>query len=169
MKKILIILPLAAILVFIGYQIASFRNSVAAMDEHFFRVSDVPSAELKFLKTLNSSTLIPPNLQSGTYVLEIQMPSGKVSSKTLEIPFEDNQFAFKPTDNPARVGMEWTAVIEGNAVSWHSEGYGYDSGVEYVGVVSGRQMFGRVYNYVQTPEGEVGFWRIYPQPPALAE
>ena len=169
MKKTPWILPLAAILVSAGYLIPSIRRSNAAMDEHDFRVSDVPAAELKFLKTLDSSTLLPPNLQSGTHILKIRMPSGKVTSSTLEIPFEDNQFAFKASDNPARTRMEESALIEGHVVSWHQEGALYDTGVKYVGVVSGRQMFGRVYNYVQTPQGEVGFWRIYPQPPVRGE
>ena len=169
MKKTLCIIALAAILVFTGYLISSIGISNAAMDEHYFRVSEVPSAELEFLKSIDSAMLIPPNLQSGTYILEIQMPAGKLTSRTIVIPFHNNQFAFKGSSNPARVGMEESAIIEGNAVSWHNEGVLYDSGVNYVGVVSGRQMFGHAYNYVQTPKGEVGFWRMYPQPQVLNE
>ena len=59
--------------------------------------------------------------------------------------------------------MGSSAKIEDHVVSWFEEGVLYDAGVKYVGLVSGDEMFGRVYNYSQERNGEVGFWRIYPE------
>jgi len=169
MKKTLGYLLLAAILVFSGCFYSSIRSSDAAMQKHYFRVCEVPSAELKFLKSLDSSLLLPPNFKSGAYVLEIQMPSGDLTRRTLKIQFYDNQFALSAPRSPGRIGFEESANIEGNVVSWHDEGILYDAGVKYVGLVSGSQMFGHVYNYDQGPNGEVGFWRLFPQHPVLDE
>jgi hypothetical protein len=165
MAKNLLTLLAAVILFMAGSLHTVIRQSNDSRAKHYFRVSSVPEAELKFLKTLESAQFLPPRFVSATYILEIQMPTGDITRRTLEIPFSDSQFDFKSSSNPGRVGMEESAIIEGHTVSWHDEGVLYDAGVKYVGVVSGRQMYGHVYNYVQTPEGEVGFWRIYPKFP----
>jgi hypothetical protein len=162
MKKAFILLLLVNILG-IGYYFYSvIQRSEEEMKLHDFRVIDVPDAELKFLKTLDPSQFHAPKFESGIYVLEVQMPSGEVTRSEIEIPFKDNAFAFGVSNTPVgRVGMKESAKMKGHVVSWHDEGVFYDAGVRYVGVVSGTQMHGHVYNYQQTPHGEVGFWRLY--------
>jgi hypothetical protein len=163
MKKKLLTLLAGLVLVIAGYLFSEIRQSNASMKKHYFRVSSVPKAEMNFLKTLDSSQILNANLNSGTYVLEVQTPNRPLTSRILEIPFLNNQFHFPESGNSARVGFEESAKIEGHIVSWHDEGVLYDAGVNYVGVVSGSLMYGHVYNYVQSTEGEIGFWRLYPK------
>jgi hypothetical protein len=166
-KFLIILLVVASIFVLGGKLYSDYKHSVRESEEFDFRMMKVPEAQLEFLKTLDTSLFLPPKFESGTYVLEIQMPRGEVICRDIEIPFKDNNFAFVNTNAlVSRVGFHESAKMEGHVVSWHDEGVLYDIGVEYIGVVSGSHMYGHVYNYIQTPKGEVGFWRLFPKLPA---
>lgn len=153
----------------VGYIRADLKSGKLMMEQSNFRRYALPKAELDFYGGLDSSQLLPALLDSGVYVLEIKMPTGQLITETIDLPFKNNQFAFDQSKFSGRVGMKESAKIEGHVVSWHHEGVLYDTGIEYVGVVSGSQMFGHVYNYQQTPEGEIALWRMFPKPPEPPE
>jgi hypothetical protein len=161
--KIFLTLFAAAALFIGGYVYSRVKSTDARLNEHYFRVLKVPGAERDFLLTLDASQLLPPKLETGAYVLEIRTASGKATREIIHIPFANNKFAFEVPRPLSRIGMEESARIDGHVVSWHVAGTSYDPGVKFVGVVSGSQMFGHVYNYEQTPEGQIGFWRLFPE------
>ncbi len=121
----------------------------------------MPKYELEFLKGLEITT--PNKLKSGEYIFEVWLPGQKPDVSTITIPFKDGQFNYQKPETPGRTDMVTSAKIEFPAVSWHYEGMLWDPGIEYVGIVSGDMMWGRVYYYKQGPKEELGFWKMYPK------
>jgi hypothetical protein len=165
MKKIIINTVIIVVAIIVGYFIGSISSSISdsnrLMDEYYWRVSEVPIYELEFLKALDIKTL--NTLKSGDYIFEVWLPGQKPEISTITIPFKDGQFNYQKTKKPGRTDIIKSALIEFPAVSWHYEGRFYDPGIQYVGIVSGNTMWGRVYCYKQGPKEEIGFWKIYPK------
>jgi hypothetical protein len=165
MKKIATNTVIIAVAITIGYFIGSISSSISnsnrLMEEYYWRVSEVPRYELEFLKALDINTT--NTLKSGKYIFEVWLPGQKPDISEITIPFKDEQFNYQKQKNMGKICMANSALIEFPAVSWHYEGKIYDPGVQYVGIVSGNMMWGRVYCYKQGPKEEIGFWKIYPK------
>ena len=105
----------------------------------------------------------PNALVSGIYVLEVQFPGEPATLQDLNLAFVGGQFALKPSSELHVDGMEDTLVQNGNVVTWIEEGTGYLTNTEWVGLIDGEQLWGRVYNW--GPDDQImGYWRMYRKP-----
>jgi len=161
-KTYLLFIVVAIASYFIGKVVATFEFSEESFAEHYYRVSQQPEFQSQFFSELKSSTLKPVELLSGNYQLKVFIENKSPQITEFYIPFKNNQPNFSVNTEPTRTNITGSLKIENNCISWYNEGIMYDAGVRFVGVVSGNQMFGTVYNYEQTKEGEVGYWQLSP-------
>lgn len=103
-------------------------------------------------------------MTSGTYLMEVWFPDGAhPSPHEVKLRCENGKIVVPATNSFTRSGGPLTLSVTGNVVSWTEEGALYEANPEYVGLIDGGEMWGRVYGW-NPGDQSVGIWRMYPKP-----
>ena len=102
-------------------------------------------------------------ITSGAYLMEVWFPGTHLAPHEVNLHCENGQISVPAPNTFSRSGGSQTLSVTGNVVSWTQEGAGYEANPEYVGLVDGGEMWGRVYGW-NPGDQSVGLWRIYPKP-----
>ena len=101
-------------------------------------------------------------LISGTYSMTTWLPGNPAQVHELFLTVSNGIPIFSPTNAGHRNGMADTFTVNGKVVSWHMEGIFYEGNAEFVGLIDGNEMWGRVYGWNPGTE-EIGIWRLSPK------
>ena len=167
MKRILLIVSIFALLALaygIGYYRAGYQAGVRQMNEDLEHWEQLAKLDRVFLTNIVTRSNA---LTTGTFVLETSFPGKPPWTEVLSLTFSNGVFALPKPVQPQRAGMAETLVQNGNVVSWLDEGILYEANAEWVGLIDGNKIWGRVYGWNAGQES-IGFWRIYPAPASSA-
>jgi hypothetical protein len=137
----------------------SLRSSEQAMSERMHHWDQLADLDRTFLKTISAAT---NNLTSGNYLLEFWFPHHKPRVEELTLQIQDGKIIFPAPKSPGRAGIAETFSMAGNVVSWLDEGALYEADAKFVGIITGTEIYGRVYGWNSGDES-IGWWRIYPK------
>jgi hypothetical protein len=158
-KLIIILTGVAVVLVSfaIGKWWGSANTSEKLMQEEMSRWGKRAALDRS---VLHSFPVRRNALTSGTYLMDVWFPSSKLPAREVVLNCANGQITV-PAFNRNRGSQ--TLSVEGNVVSWTQEGGGYEADTEYVGLIDGNEMWGRIYGW-NPGDQSLGLWRIYPKP-----
>jgi hypothetical protein len=99
---------------------------------------------------------------SGAYLMEVWFPGAHLPPHEIKLRCENGKISVPATNSFTRSGGSLTLSVTGNVVSWTEEGALFEANPEFVGLIDGDEMWGRVYGW-NPGDQSVGIWRIYPK------
>jgi hypothetical protein len=162
MKKVIIgcaFLLIGIIGYFVGVLYEGGATSAEAMKQDLRLRKLWADSDEVFLQRISTSN----SLVSGSFVMETWFPDQVSTTNQINLQIVEGKVVFPSSGMPQtnRDGMAETFFMLNNVVSWRQEGIMYEGNAEFVGIVSGDGMWGRMYGW-NPGEQAIGFWRIYP-------